>query len=48
MFGFDTDHDPIDPSATRLLEDLGLDVPSVREALADDLVRRCPDHPVPA
>ena len=44
MFGIDTDHDPITPSTTELLEELGLDVHAVRETLADDLVRRCPDR----
>ena len=44
MFGIDTDHDPITPSNTELLEALGLDTHAVREALADDLARRCPDR----
>ena len=48
MFGIDTDHDPIDPSTTELLEELGLDVHAVRETLADDLVRRCPEQAVMA
>ena len=47
MFGIDTDHDPITPSGSELLESLGLDARAVREALSDDLVRRCPDRPVP-
>ena len=47
MFGIDTDHDPITPSGSELLESLGLDARAVREALSDDLVRRCPDQPVP-
>ena len=46
MFGIDTDHDPITPSASELLEELGLDAQAVRETLADDLVRRCPDRAV--
>ena len=47
MFGIDTDHDPITPSGSELLEALGLDTRAVRDALNDDLVRRCPDSPVP-
>ena len=47
MFGIDTDHDPITPSGSALLESLGLDAQAVREALSDDLVRRCPDRPAP-
>ena len=46
MFGIDTDHDPIAPSTSELLEELGLDVHAVRETLADDLLRRCPDRAV--
>ena len=48
MFGFDCDHDPIAPSGGALLELLGLDTRSVREALADDRARRCPDREAPA
>ena len=48
MFGIDTDHDPIDPSATELLQEIGLDAQAVRETLADDLARRCPDRAVMA
>ena len=44
MFGFDCDHDPIAPAGSALLELLGLDARSVREALADDRARRCPDR----
>ena len=47
MFGIDTDHDPITPSGNGLLEALGLDAQAVRDAISDDLVRRCPDQPVP-
>ena len=42
MYIFDTD--PIPPSACDLLADLGLDVKSVRDTLADDRTRRCPDR----
>ncbi|MCY4397220.1 MAG: hypothetical protein OXC10_19015 [Rhodospirillaceae bacterium] len=48
MFGFDCDHDPIAPPGAALLELLGLDSRSVREALADDRARRCPDREAPA
>ncbi len=48
MFGFDCDHDPIAPPGAVLLELLGLDSRSVREALADDRARRCPDREAPA
>ena len=44
MFGIDTDQDPITPSTTELLEELGLNVHAVRETLTEDLVRRCPDR----
>jgi len=47
MFTFDTDHDLVTPSGSDLLQELGLDAASVREALADDRARRCPDRPVP-
>ncbi len=48
MFGIDTDHDPITPSNTELLEELGLDALAVRETLVDDLSRRYPDCAVTA
>ena len=44
MFAFDTDDDLIFPSGTDLLVDLGLDPHSVRDAIADDRSRRCPDR----
>ena len=48
MYLFDHDTDPIAPSACDLLADLGLDVRSVRDAVADDRTRLCPDRePVP-
>ena len=43
MYLFEPDIDPIVPSACDLLADLGLDVRTVRDALADDLSRQCPD-----
>ena len=46
MFAIDTDYDPIAPSG-QLLAELGLDARAVREALADDRARRCPDREVP-
>jgi len=48
MFAFDTDYDPITPSGSDLLQELGLDAASVRDALAEDLARRCPDREAPA
>ena len=48
MFAFDTDYDVITPAGGELLELLGLDAASVRDALADDLARRCPDREAPA
>ena len=48
MFAFDTDYDPITPSGSDPLQELGLDAASVRDALADDLARRCPDREAPA
>ena len=48
MFAFDTDYDVITPAGGELLAELGLDTASVRDALADDLARRCPDREAPA
>ena len=48
MFAFDTDYDVITPAGGQLLAELGLDTASVRDALADDLARRCPDREAPA
>ena len=46
MFAPDTDYDPIAPATGRILTELGIDVSAVREALADDWTRRCPEHEV--
>ena len=46
MFDFDIDHDLLTPAGGRLLAALGLDPRSVRDSLADDLARRCPDREV--
>ncbi len=43
MFAFDTDYDLVTPSAGQLIAELGLDTRSVRDAIADDRARRCPD-----
>ena len=43
---FDSDFDPVTPTAGELLDELGFDIAAVREALADDRVRRCPDREV--
>ena len=48
MFHFDHDYDPIAPCGAELLAEFGLDARAVRDALADDLARRCPDREVPA
>ena len=44
MFDFSSDYDPVSPAGSRLLDELGLDASSVRDALADDRARRCPDR----
>ena len=44
---FESDFDPVTPFACGLLAELGLDTHSVRDALADDLTRRCPDRDAP-
>ena len=48
MFEPSSDYDPIAPASDALLAELGLDVRDIRDALADDLARRCPDREVPA
>ena len=45
MFDLYTDFDPVTPSGGLLLGEIGIDLASVRETLADDLTRRCPDVP---
>ena len=45
---FDSDFDPVTPTAGELLADLDLDVHSIRDTLADDRARRCPDREAPA
>ena len=45
---FDSDYDLITPSGGELLAELGLDTRAVRDALADDRARRCPDREAPA
>ena len=47
MFDLSTDHDPLTPDTCRLLADIGADPAAVRETLAEDFVRRCPDREVP-
>ncbi len=42
----DSDFDPVTPTGSDLLAELGLAPRSVREALADDRARRCPDREV--
>ena len=40
------DHDPMTPAGGALIAELGLNVHAVRDALADDRSRRCPDRTV--
>lgn len=47
MFAPDTDYDPIAPATGRLLAEVGIDADAVRETLADDFARHCPDREVP-
>ena len=46
MFVPDIEYDPIPAATGRLLAEIGLDADAVRETIADDLVRRCPDQEV--
>ena len=41
---FDSDFDPVTPATGDLIAELGLDPHSVRDAIADDRTRRCPDR----
>ena len=45
---FDSDFDPVTPAGGDLLQQLGLDLRAVRDSLADDLARRCPEREAPA
>ncbi len=46
MYAPDTDYDPIPADTGQLLSDLGIDINAVRETLADDVARYCPDREV--
>ena len=46
MFVPDIDYDPIPAAAGHLLAELGIDPDAVRDTLADDQARRCPDREV--
>ena len=48
MFDLYSDYDPITPFGGRLLAEAGLDTRTVRDALADDRARHCPDREVSA
>ena len=48
MFNFNSDYDPVAPSAGDLLAALDLDVHAIRDALADDRARRYPRPRGPA
>lgn len=41
------DYDPLTPTGHQLLAEIGVDPGAVRETLADDFLRHCPDHEVP-
>ncbi len=43
---FAPDYDPITPSTSHLLAEIGIDADAVREVIADDQARRCPGHEV--
>ena len=45
---FDSDFDPVTPTAGELPAEIGLDTRAVRDTLADDWARRCPDRETPA
>ena len=47
MFDLYSDYDPVTPTGGLLLAEIGIDLDSARDVLADDLARRCPDHEVP-
>ena len=47
MFDLYTDFDPVTPAGSVLLAEIGIDLDAVRETLADELARRCPDREVP-
>ena len=48
MFDLSHDLDPITPSGGEPLAEIGIDARHIRDALADDLARRCPDREAPA
>ena len=45
MFNLYHDYDPVSPSGSLLLAEVGIDIGRVREAPADDFTRRCPEVP---
>ena len=47
MFAPDNDYDPVTPTGHQLLAEIGVDPGAVRETLADDFDRRCPEREVP-
>ena len=47
MFAFDTDCDLVTQARSELLAELGLDTRVLREVLADDRARCCPDREFP-
>ncbi len=47
MFDLYHDYDPVTPAGGLLLAEVGIDLDAVRQTLAADLARRCPDREVP-
>ncbi len=47
MYRFEDETDPVRPDSRELLDDLGLDVDRVRDALVDDRARSCPFPELP-
>ena len=44
MFDTCSDYDPVAPGGDALLAELGIDARHVRDALADDMSRRCSER----
>ena len=47
MLDIHSDYNPVIPAGSTLLAELGIDIASARDALADDRARRCPDRDAP-
>ena len=46
MFDLYTDFDPVTSASGVLFAEIGIDLDAVRDTLADDLARRCPDREI--